>query len=162
MKRWAAFLAWTVATAGCGGDPFAATDPTTTPSDSGAEGSTSEGGDGDSAGRDSGGVDEDGGVEASTDAPSEACVQYTHHTGLGQTWTDCTPLGTHDQTQATRACQAANKGFCSSTAKNCGLDSSASFGIASNYFWAYSGPSAGHVNGATDPACPSSNDPAWD
>lgn len=39
-------------------------------------------------------------------APDMACTQYTHSNGLGQTWTDCVPLGTYNDTQAKKACIA--------------------------------------------------------
>lgn len=48
--------------------------------------------------------------DSSVDGPSSdadaACTAYTHDNGMGQTWTDCEPLGTYDETQAAKACQA--------------------------------------------------------
>jgi hypothetical protein len=42
-------------------------------------------------------------TDAATDAP---CTTYTHSNGMGQTWTDCVPLGTYDEVQAAKACEA--------------------------------------------------------
>jgi hypothetical protein len=39
--------------------------------------------------------------------PDMACSpQYTHNNGVGGTWTDCVPLGTHNDVQAIKACAA--------------------------------------------------------
>ena len=43
----------------------------------------------------------------------DACALVTHSNGVGQTWQDCTALGTHNRTQAQSACDAL------STAANC-------------------------------------------
>jgi len=45
---------------------------------------------------------ETGGTQA-TDA---GCTLVTHDNGAGQTWQDCVSLGTHDRTQAVKACEA--------------------------------------------------------
>jgi hypothetical protein len=42
-------------------------------------------------------------ADAATDAP---CTTYTHSNGMGQTWTDCVPLGTYNEVQAAKACAA--------------------------------------------------------
>jgi hypothetical protein len=59
-----------------------------------------------------------GGAASSTGAPGATCE--TVHSdgatavGLGQTWADCTALGTHTAGEATAACLASGKGTCSS------------------------------------------------
>lgn len=64
---------------------------------------------------------EDAAVDAGADvAPSEdadaGCALVTHDNGLGQTWQDCTPTGTHTQDQAMQACTA----YCATNACTCG------------------------------------------
>lgn len=58
-----------------------------------------------------GGMTSTGGATASTGgAPATggttACTLVTHSNGLGQTWQDCAPLGTYDNPQAFKACNA--------------------------------------------------------
>jgi hypothetical protein len=42
--------------------------------------------------------------EASSEA--EACTLVAHTNGIGQSWSDCAPLGTYNQTEAEQACEA--------------------------------------------------------
>lgn len=44
-------------------------------------------------------------VEVGADS-NDACAPITHNNGLGQTWTDCVPLGTYNESQAMAACAA--------------------------------------------------------
>lgn len=37
---------------------------------------------------------------------TDACTFVTHRNGVGQTWQDCVPLGTFNESQATKACKA--------------------------------------------------------
>jgi hypothetical protein len=41
------------------------------------------------------------------DSGDDSGCNYLHHNGLGQTWTDCIPTGTHTAAQALKACIAA-------------------------------------------------------
>jgi hypothetical protein len=84
------------------------------PSSGGADsGGTSSGGAPSSGGLSGSGgaVDVDGGHDSGGATgvggePADACVLVTHSTGLGQTWQDCVPLGTYNEEQAMKACEA--------------------------------------------------------
>jgi cysteine-rich repeat protein len=81
----------------------------------------------------------------------------THSNGLGQTWTDCTALGTYTQTQATAACTAST-----GSASSCSILPCANSQVvcSSTSCWAYSGTGQGHVS-TSGQACPISADPSW-
>lgn len=55
---------------------------------------------------DAGGPDSGGDVADEPDADDSGCPLVTHSDGLGQSWTDCTPLGTYSQDEALAACNA--------------------------------------------------------
>lgn len=73
--------------------------------------------------------------------PSDmACApQYTHTNGLGQTWTDCTPLGTYNDTQALRACAASfdPAATCIHPASGADCSGKAIYAYVSAGSWAY-------------------------
>ena len=48
----------------------------------------------------------DEGYQRSADRCIAACAEVTHNDGLGQMWSDCAPLGTFNQDQAEKACEA--------------------------------------------------------
>ena len=52
-----------------------------------------------------GGVGGVGGAGGSDTGGTGGC-EVTHDNGVGQTWQDCVPLGTYDNTQALKACEA--------------------------------------------------------
>jgi Dictyostelium (slime mold) repeat len=93
-----------------------------------------------------------GGTQCGTSQP------VTHSNGLGQTWTDCVPLGTHTQTQATSACVASTGDASSCGQFSCGTQSAAI--CSSTSCWEYSGSAQGHVS-TSGGLCPTSNDPTW-
>lgn len=88
-----------------------------------------------------------GGVPQEMDG---GCALVTHDNGLGQTWQDCVPLGTYNETQAMKACEASGAPNCrlsGCTADThsmvCGIDASGSFAYGG--CWGYTDLSAGHV-----------------
>lgn len=98
--------------------------------------------------------------------PNDACSRVDHNDGIGQTWTDCAPVGTYDAAQATSACDAAGGKHCALNA--CGADAAASdvcsCGIASLgcVCWGFAGPGAGHVASSTlEPQCAGPGDWKW-
>jgi hypothetical protein len=98
----------------------------------------------------SGGAPSSGGSSAS--GGNGGCSPVTHSTGLGPQWVDCTALGTHDEEQATKACDAwcaANGGCACGICGLCVDDSDricANLPGASLYTsWAFEGPNAGTV-----------------
>lgn len=77
---------------------------------------------------------------AQTAVADLACT-YTHSNGLGKTWTDCVPLGTHNEEQAMKAC-AASSASCNPSAGGCVGKGIFAFGTPT-YTWVYSGAFAG-------------------
>lgn len=140
--------------------------------DSGAPGGSTNSGTGGGGSPGTGGISAGTGGEATGGAVSTGgvaatggttgCTLVTHDNGLGQTWQDCVPLGTHDQAQALKACVASGAGMCLAL-NGCGAiyweirgyttDGSQVIG-----FWMYGGPSAGYVNAAACGAPPCSPD----
>jgi hypothetical protein len=51
-------------------------------------------------------ADADAASDASQADEADACTTYTHSNGMGQSWTDCVPLGTYNEVQAAAACEA--------------------------------------------------------
>ena len=101
-----------------------------------------------------GGSGEDARPEADAAQEVEACSPVTHSDGLGQSWSDCAPLGTYDQAEAQAACEANGGSPCVLNACGavCDVDPH-SPGYCS--CWVYAGALAGHVNntaGCTTPA----------
>lgn len=81
------------------------------------------------------------------------CTIVTHENGLGQTWQDCTPLGTHDEDQAMKACAASGATSCVRTG---GCNGAA---ITANRagqcgVWGYEGEASGLVRGSSSCVCP--------
>lgn len=78
------------------------------------------------------------------------CALVTHENGLGQTWQDCVPLGTYNEEQAMKACEASGAARCvdSKITSGCG-GSSHVFGFddASKIVgvWGYDGFQGGLV-----------------
>jgi len=162
----------------CGGAPFTA-EQLTIRADDGGNTSTDGGPQGDDA---SSAVDAMGGGEAASDdaggdsdppsvdasAQVDAAVDsgppiYMHHNGLGQTWTDSTPLGTYSEAEAMNACTAYTSDASQCVATFCGVtgDHNLVGVVGKPVAWAYAGGAAeGHV-GTMAGACPSSSDPSW-
>jgi len=99
-----------------------------------------------------GGAAATGGVTST--GGSTGCT-IVHDNGLGQTWQDCVPLGTYDQTQAMKACVASGAGLCIPKGNVCtvaqyekvlGYDSSGATLIGQWGFWGYI---AGYVSSGT-------------
>ena len=67
-----------------------------------------------------GGTTSTGGTAATGGSTSAGgavtCTLVTHDNGLGQTWQDCVPLGTYNESQATKACKASGAIACNPTA----------------------------------------------
>jgi hypothetical protein len=71
-----------------------------------------------------------------------------HSDGLTGSWSDCTPLGTHDEVQATAACTASTLGGCHDEVTP--LGSAVCGGPAQVVCWVYSGDvDAGGRSGET-------------
>ena len=99
-----------------------------------------------------------------------ACALVTHDNGIGQTWTDCAPLGTYNETQAMKACKASSAIVCRAIT-TCGPspDLRAQAGPEVRGYnadnsvggrWGYSGPLAGFVgHGGGGELCFGANDP---
>lgn len=94
-----------------------------------------------------GGAQGSGGAQ---DVDSGGCLLVTHDNGLGQTWQDCVPFGTHNQAQAMKACAASGAPNCRLSGCTadihsmvCGTDASGSFNYGG--CWGYADLSAGHV-----------------
>jgi hypothetical protein len=85
--------------------------------------------------------------ETSTPPPVDAgCTPVTHSNGLGQHWTDCTPLGTYTIDEAMAACEAYGKGTCVAGNGACSdTVTPAVYSPSTYYAWAYSGTDAGQV-----------------
>jgi|SRR5271155_2748710 len=131
-------------------------------------GSTVTQGDSGIVSRDSGATIDSGTTEMDSSMPTEtsdACTPVTHSNGVGQTWTDCVPLGTYNETQALEACGAfaasvnGNDGICTYSnqfndcSPNTAVTTTTTMGV-----WAYAGGSVGHVARS---GCPTSSDPTW-
>ena len=91
-----------------------------------------------------------------------ACTSATHSNGLGQTWTDCVPLGTYDSAQALKACRASGASRCVDLGSDVGCGTTAMVlgsngsGIA-NFVgqWGYAGSGVGLVGTSSCSAyCP--------
>ncbi len=107
---------------------------------------------------------------------SDACTPVMHMDGVGQSWTDCTPLGTYDEAEAMRACEAyvasTPGAVCDQPPGSAACSGAAScwwatrYGGANNLSmnWAYAGANAGHVVVGTGAIayCPSSTDSMWE
>jgi hypothetical protein len=139
------------------------------------------GGDGGDGGRLDGGPGEagdGGGARDAGDAGSDAAADtgggtgpcdggtapVVHSNGLGQTFSDCAPLGTINVTQALEACDAytSDAGACS-IYLTCSAGSELCAGNATNCAcWRYDGNTAGHVatmSGGCN--CIGSSSPTW-
>lgn len=88
------------------------------------------------------------------------CALVTHNDGTGQTWEDCTPLGTYSQEQAMKACEAWRAvnggGACQiGTSAPCG-DSLERVHVSANGFymgWVWQGANAGDVAKSSSGGC---------
>lgn len=74
------------------------------PQGAGGAGGASHGAGGSSHG--AGGSFQTAGGAGGSSAPCDGGPEVTHSNGVGQAWTDCVPLGTYDQSQAMKACEA--------------------------------------------------------
>ena len=110
-----------------------------------------------------GGAQDSGGAVGAGGAV--ACTLVTHDNGLGQTWTDCAPLGTYNETQAMKACKASGATRC--TNEGCVPGNVAVIGIdtvdaRTVGIWGYGGPTSWSFvcSGANCSGCPTSG-PTW-
>lgn len=121
----------------------------------GSGGSPSTGGMLGSGGVGTGGVTATGGTTA--------CALVTHTNGTGQTWQDCVPIGTWDESQAMRACKASGAALCTAVG-GCGVSSYAVCGHdlpgmqQHGGCWEYGSDLTVAYVSAT--ACPDPNDPS--
>jgi hypothetical protein len=97
---------------------------------------------------------------APTEAEVDACTPVLHSNGLGQSWTDCVPLGTYNEAQAKKACWAAvgpasAMSLCNVT-PSCNEAVFYAVGI-----WSYAGATAGYVS-SMPVTCPTVSSPMWD
>jgi hypothetical protein len=93
-----------------------------------------------------------------------ACKAIVHFNGLGQTYTDCAPLGTYNADEAAKACAAADAGACT---ENTILCANAPMECTSGnpcMCWTYGGTTAGRARASGAAAicqCPLATDPPW-
>lgn len=95
----------------------------------------------DSGGAESGGEDSGGERDAAAEraeAQAEACASVLHSDGIGDSWSDCVPAGTHNAEQALRACESAHAGPCQ--AIDCGGDAGAEAVCNACACWTFAGP----------------------
>jgi hypothetical protein len=80
-----------------------------------------------------------GGVPSTGGAVDAGCTLVTHNNGLGQTWTDCAPLGTYNLEQAMKACAASFHGcYANGPDGQCQSTGSAVAEVGSQtYLWVY-------------------------
>ena len=84
--------------------------------------------------------------DAASAPETGACTSVTHADGVGQSWQDCTPLGTYTAEQAIRACAAYT-----GDASKCEVATTCPDGTAvvdsgfTSYVWEYEGPLVGRV-----------------
>ncbi len=89
-----------------------------------------------------------------------------HSNGLGQSYYDCTPLGTYNQAQATEACTAftGNASLCTLDPIPCGGSNEhqiCSNGASTCGCWRYSGLNTGQVNSNATCLCVPGTAPSW-
>jgi hypothetical protein len=112
------------------------------------------------------------GCECATPTCCGASCATTHMNGVGQNYYDCVDAGTHDQTQAAKACTAyTNDQFACSPGGCIGADGGATGDLVicnnpdagSCICWDYQGPDIGYVHqsGNTNCFCPNTNDFKW-
>jgi len=126
---------------------------------------TSDAGEGlDSAVVDAGEVHDSAVADAGHDS---GCTPVTHSNGVGQTWQDCVPLGTYEQSEAMKACVAATGSAAQCAVVGCGSAVQNMVCVNSTSLpcdcWAYQSQStgvSGHVS--TSCGCPGAGDPTWD
>jgi hypothetical protein len=140
-------------------------DATDAPSSDDADAAPIEGGSEDANG---GGDDASDGGPGQPDASDGGCARPVTHLNMivpiGQTFTDCAPLNTFDETQAMEACQASNGGACTMNANVCVAGDKAIVCNTGTPCECYSGNNVGHMSksglGALC-ACPGPTDPFW-
>ena len=101
------------------------------------------------------------------DSDCGSCM-YVHANGVGQTFSDCTPLATYNTAQAIKACVAYTGNSLECRAATCGATSvvCSSEAATSCACWAFAGAAAGHVidsgqAGALNCMCPGLTSPTW-
>jgi hypothetical protein len=114
--------------------------------------------------------DVNGVVNDGCESTTPPCA-INHSNGLGQTYTDCQPLGTPGNAATytlVMAQEAANAFLAGHTGQvstgTCGIANAVIVtGPASSEVWAYSGPLAGLVleTSGGPPFCPATGDPTW-
>jgi hypothetical protein len=102
------------------------------------------------------------------DADSNCGSCIVHANGIGQNFSDCTPLGTYNTAQAIKACVAYTGNSLECRAATCGTTSvvCSSEAATSCACWAFAGPAAGHVKDSGQPGvlncmCPGLTEPTW-
>jgi hypothetical protein len=111
-------------------------------------------------------VDASDGGGGAPDASDGGCKPVVHGNGLGQFYSDCAPLGTYNETEAAKACAAANQGACMANTALCGAGADMECTTSANtcLCWTYLGANAGRarVSGAgVICQCPVASDPLW-
>ena len=107
------------------------------------------------------------GCECATNGCCGSSCQTTHSNGLGQNFYDCVAQGTHDQTQATKACTAytSNMNVCLMYSCMGGGQNKVVCGPLNGKCacWNFSGSNVGRAHLSQDATCvcPAGNDPAW-
>jgi len=101
------------------------------------------------------------------DSDCGSCM-VVHANGVGQNFSDCTPLGTYNTAQAIKACVAYTGNSLQCRAATCGTTSvvCSSEAATSCACWAFAGPAAGHVKdsgqaGVLNCMCPGLTAPTW-
>ena len=98
---------------------------------------------------DDGGIPVDGAITVDgtvVSVPDMACSpQYTHSNGLGATWTDCVPLGTYNNAQALKACEASYGAACHNESTNGGCYELGVFEATTQLTWVFFNSFAGEV-----------------
>jgi hypothetical protein len=105
----------------------------------------------------------EGGRDATTDGGDGGCP-IAHSNGQGQTYYDCTPLGTYNVTQAFEACTAftGNMSLCTNDPVTCGGGDQVCSSSAMCACWRYNGTNAGRTLKTTTCQCLGSSAPMWD
>jgi hypothetical protein len=146
--------------------------PPDAPSDRSAAGDGAEvgpeidGGDGGPGLEDGSGDAADGGVDTGggTGPCDGGTALVVHSNGLGETFSDCAPLGTFNVTQALQACVAhtGDAGACTVDPISCAQgDQVCGTSAAMCTCWRYNGNSAGKFSNSASCSCVGSASPTW-
>jgi hypothetical protein len=179
-----AFLAIVFTCTACGGSNFdvgqesndsSSLDDSTAPDDSSSSAETLPGSDSAIATDSSAVADSSDSTPTDTRPVDDSGCSIVHDNGVGQTWTDCVPLGTYNIEQAMKACAAAyggdrtkcEKTACSGTPTPDGNAVCTNFALKTLPWgcWSHTGAFAGHAKmspvGVEVGNCPSDTSPVW-